>query len=73
MTIDEWQNELVDKVGSALDDMAEIEDEKVEAETAVFSAKLFSEVTDNDLKQAQAIGEVVASYMNETDQILYRG
>ena len=72
MTVDEWQNELVEKVRPALEDMAEIEDVKVEGETAVFASKLFLAVTDNDPKQAEGIGAVIESYMSQMDKVLYR-
>jgi hypothetical protein len=61
--VDEWQSNLVsDEIAPALSDMAELEDQSIEGETALLTAKLLLEVTDGDWKQAEGIAKVIAYF-----------
>ena len=64
--VDRWQTKLIqNEVKPAVTDMAELEDEPVECEAAVFTAKLFLHVVDGDWKQAEGLAAVLHSYFTE--------
>lgn len=63
--VEKWEDELAKETESALKDMAEVEDEDIEAEAAAFTAKLLFLVTDGDWKQAEGIASVVNSFFSE--------
>lgn len=64
--VDQWQTELIqNEVQPAVMDMAELDDETVECEAAVFTAKLFLHVVDGDWKQAEGLAAVLHSYFIE--------
>jgi len=72
--VDEWQDELVDEVKEALEDMAEVEDMCVEAEATVFTSKLLLQVTEGNRKQAEAVASVLeANFSEQRDEVIYRG
>ena len=57
-----WEDELVEDVESVLNDISELEEKKVEAETAAFTAKLLLQVTDGDWKQSEGIAAVLEDF-----------
>lgn len=63
--VEKWEDELARDTKSALKDMAEVEDKKIEAEAASFTAKLLFLVTDGDWKQAEGIAAVLESFFSE--------
>jgi hypothetical protein len=64
--VDQWQSDLIsDEITPALSDMAELEDQTVEAETALLTAKLLLHVTDGDWKQAEGIAKVIAYFFEK--------
>lgn len=63
--VEEWEQDLVQEVESALNDMAELEDERVEAEATAFAARLFLEVTGADRKQAEAMAQILESLFSQ--------
>jgi hypothetical protein len=65
LNVAEWENELVRDTKDCLKDAAEIEEETVEAEAAIFVGKLLLVVTDGDWKQAEGIAAVVEDYFRE--------
>lgn len=65
--VSRWEDELVEEVESALEDMAELQGKKLEAETASFTAKLILNVTDGDWKQAEGMASVLEDFFrNQT-------
>ena len=65
LQVNQWQNEVIEVVEPCLNDMAELENNPVEAETVIVAAKLFLQVTDGDWKQAEGMAEVLQSYISE--------
>lgn len=63
--VQQWEDELAKETKSALKDMAEVEDEEIEAEAAAFTAKLLFLVTDGDWKQSEGIASVLESFFSE--------
>ncbi|MFB1064942.1 hypothetical protein [Natrinema sp. H-ect4] len=63
--VQQWEDELAKDTKSALKDMAEVEDEDIEAEAAAFTAKLLFLVTDGDWKQSEGIASVLESFFSE--------
>lgn len=63
--VQRWEDELAKETKSALKDMAEVEDEDIEAEAAAFTAKLLFLVTDGDWKQSEGIASVLKSFFSE--------
>jgi len=66
LQVNQWQNEVIEVVEPCLNDMAELEDNPVEAETVILAGKLLIQVTDGDWKQAEGMAEVLQSYISET-------
>lgn len=65
LQVNQWQNEVVEEIEPALNDMAEVEENPVEAETVILAAKLFLLVTDRDWKQAEGLAAVLQCYFTE--------
>jgi hypothetical protein len=64
--VDQWQSDLIsDEITPALSDMAELEEQELEAETALLTAKLLLNVTDGDWKQAEGIAKVIAYFFEK--------
>jgi hypothetical protein len=64
--VDQWQSDLInDEITPALSDMAELEDQDIEAEASLFTAKLLLRVTDGDWKQAEGIAKVIAYFFEK--------
>jgi hypothetical protein len=65
LQVNQWQNGVVEEIEPALNDMAEVEEKPLEAETVILAAKLFLQVTDRDWKQAEGLAAVLQSYFSE--------
>jgi len=63
LQIHDRMENLVSEVTDELNDIAEIEDEQVEAEATALVVQLFLHNSDNDWKQAKGMATILQTYL----------
>lgn len=75
LQVNQWQDEIVEDIEPVLNDMAELEDNPVEAESVILAGKLLLQVTGGDWKQSEGLAAVLHSYFSEnysnSGEVLY--
>lgn len=61
--IHDRMEDLANKIESELEDMANQEGERIEAEATALVVQLFLHITDNDWKQAEGMATILQTYL----------
>lgn len=61
--IHDRMEDLINKIEPELEDMANQEGERIEAEATALVVQLFLHITDNDWKQAEGMATILQTYL----------